>query len=142
LFTPTSFRLIVMTYRRPLLFRSTSIAPLLSYSRSVPHSHTSIIAADAFAAGVIKSGTDFSVYSNRENGYPGKRGLEGLDLAFYKGRSRYHTKYDAIPWLEGGTYNAIWGMLESACATGEELLKGNSGNTKSEGAVYFDCEQI
>ncbi|KAG2050932.1 hypothetical protein BDR06DRAFT_1010872 [Suillus hirtellus] len=45
---------------RPLLFRTTSRAPLASWSTSRPHAN--VITGDAFSRGVIRSGTDYSVY--------------------------------------------------------------------------------
>ncbi|KAG1867004.1 hypothetical protein C8R48DRAFT_772194 [Suillus tomentosus] len=45
---------------RPLLFRTTSRAPLASWSTS--RSHANVITGDAFSRGVIRSGTDYSVY--------------------------------------------------------------------------------
>jgi hypothetical protein len=38
--------------------------------------------------------------------------MEGLDFAFYKGRSKYHTKYDSIVYTEGGR-KALWAMMDS-----------------------------
>jgi len=68
--------------------------------------------------------------------------MQGLDLAFYKGRSRYHTRYDAIPWVEGGE-RALWAMMETADGAGSALLNQNeneaSGVTGTR-PVYFDCE--
>ncbi|KAG1824010.1 hypothetical protein EV424DRAFT_1606366, partial [Suillus variegatus] len=45
---------------RPLLFRTTSRAPLASWSTSRPHAN--VITGDAFSRGIIRSGTDYSVY--------------------------------------------------------------------------------
>jgi hypothetical protein len=68
--------------------------------------------------------------------------MDGLDFAFYKGRSKYHTKYDAIPWTVGGK-KALWAMMEAARGVGDALLNddGTGGDWREEGdAVYFDCE--
>ncbi|KAF7295517.1 Peptide hydrolase [Mycena indigotica] len=112
---------------RPLLFRGTSTPALRAFY--VPHPHGNVLSADAFARGVVRSGTDYTVYT----GF----GMDGLDLAFYKGRSKYHTKYDAIPHTLGQEA-ALWAMMESAQSSGSALL--NSDKTHGGGAppVYFD----
>ncbi|KAK7038111.1 peptide hydrolase [Favolaschia claudopus] len=112
---------------RPLLFRGTSTPALRSFN--VPHPHGNVLSADAFARGVIRSGTDYSVYNGA--------GMDGLDLAFYKGRSKYHTKYDAIAYT-AGQERALWAMMESSHATSLRLL--NDGRTHGSGSppVYFD----
>ncbi|EGO00552.1 hypothetical protein SERLA73DRAFT_50249 [Serpula lacrymans var. lacrymans S7.3] len=120
---------------RPLLFRATSSAPLRSFSNAyVPHPHANVLSADAFARGVIRSSTDYSVY---EEG-----GMDGLDFSFYRGRSRYHTKYDSIPGMAGGV-KALWAMMEATKGAGEALA--NEDNTHATGAgeqgdkpVYLD----
>lgn len=58
------------------------------YARSVPHPHASVMGNDIFRLGLIKSVTDFHVYSDEER-------LAGLDLAFYEDRDVYHTPRDA-----------------------------------------------
>ena len=72
--------------------------------------------------------------------------MQGLDVAFYKGRSRYHTRYDAIPWVEGGQ-RALWAMMETADGAGSALLDQNENETSGTGArwnqpVYFDCKSV
>ncbi|KAG6866029.1 hypothetical protein C0991_009438 [Blastosporella zonata] len=115
---------------RPILFRGTSTKPLRAFHhKHVPHPHGTILASDAFAAGLIRSGTDYSVYADGG-------GLEGLDLAFYKGRSYYHTKYDAIPFLRGGT-RALWNMMETADGAGRALLDQNNSEATGD-IVFFD----
>ncbi|KAF9463513.1 hypothetical protein BDZ94DRAFT_1321670 [Collybia nuda] len=110
---------------RPLLFRSTSRKPLAAFH--VKHPHANVLSADAFARGLIRSGTDYSVYTPQ---------MQGLDLAFYTGRSRYHTKFDSIPHLEGGR-RALWAMMESAWGAGLALLDAPEGGSGGD-AVYFD----
>ncbi|KAG5728578.1 hypothetical protein E4T56_gene19613 [Termitomyces sp. T112] len=113
---------------RPILFRGTSTKPLRAFYH-VPHPHGTILAADAFSAGVIRSRTDYSVYA--QGG-----GMQGLDFAFYRGRSYYHTKYDAIPFIQGGV-RALWGMMETLDAAGCALLDQDNSEP-SEDVVYFD----
>ncbi|KAJ7685578.1 hypothetical protein DFH06DRAFT_46853 [Mycena polygramma] len=112
---------------RPLLFRGTSTPALSSFH--VPHPHDNVLSADAFARGVIRSGTDYTVYTGA--------GMEGLDLAFYKGRSKYHTNYDAIPYTEAQE-RALWAMLESAHASGLALLNNDRTHGSGTPPVYFD----
>ncbi|KAG5352705.1 hypothetical protein C0989_000857 [Termitomyces sp. Mn162] len=117
---------------RPILFRGTSTKPLRAFYH-VPHPHGTILAADAFSAGVIRSRTDYSVYA--QGG-----GMQGLDFAFYRGRSYYHTKYDAIPFIQGGV-RALWGMMETLDAAGCALLDQDNSEP-SEDVVYFDRSAI
>ncbi|RDB25285.1 Vacuolar membrane protease [Hypsizygus marmoreus] len=120
---------------RPLLFRSTSPTPLSAYlPPHVPHPHTNVLAANAFARGLIRSQTDYVVYAGA-----GEHTMQGLDISFYKGRSRYHTRYDSVPWLEGGE-RALWAMMETADGAGWALLnRGGEEEAKGAGdAVYFD----
>ncbi len=67
--------------------------------------------------------------------------MSGLDLAFYKGRSKYHTKYDAIPHTVGEK-KALWAMMESAKGSGLALLNdtGAMHSDSRSSAVYFDRE--
>jgi hypothetical protein len=122
-----SIRNIILTFTssRPLLFRATSRTPLTAFH--VAHPHANVLSADAFARGLIRSGTDYSVYTPQ---------MQGLDLAFYTGRSRYHTKYDALPHLEGGR-RALWAMMESAWGAGRSLLNASDSSGGGD-AVYFD----
>ncbi|KAJ6581062.1 hypothetical protein B0H19DRAFT_1017641 [Mycena capillaripes] len=112
---------------RPLLFRATSTPALRSFY--VPHPHANVLSADAFARGVIRSGTDYSVYTGV--------GMEGLDLAFYKGRSKYHTKYDAIPYTEAQE-RALWTMMEAAQGSSSALLNNDWTHGGGSPPVYFD----
>ncbi|KAG6891068.1 hypothetical protein C0995_014157 [Termitomyces sp. Mi166 len=73
--------------------------------------------------------TDYSIYAERG-------GMQGLDLAFYKGRSYYHTKYDAVPFLQGGT-RALWSMMEALDAAGRALLDQDNSDPSGD-VVYFD----
>lgn len=112
----------------------------------VPHPHANVLSSDAFSRGVIRSGTDYSVYTN-----PGQRkGMNGLDLAFYKGRSKYHTKFDAVPFMSGGE-RSLWTMMETARGVGENLLNAPFNDDEIEdefdvngkdAAVYFDCKVV
>ena len=71
--------------------------------------------------------------------------MQGLDLAFYKGRSRYHTKYDTVPYTTGGE-KSLWSMMEVAKGSGIELLNAydtevDQGGVRDKDApVYFDSK--
>ncbi|EPQ55262.1 hypothetical protein GLOTRDRAFT_61175 [Gloeophyllum trabeum ATCC 11539] len=115
---------------RPILFRTTSLGVTRAFRhKHVAHPHSNVIAADGYATGVLRSYTDYSVYE--------QQGLEGLDFAFYKGRSKYHTKYDAVPTTEGGR-RALWAMMDSTRGAGWALLNAGDVSTGGGKAVYFD----
>ncbi|KAJ3515032.1 hypothetical protein NLJ89_g2018 [Agrocybe chaxingu] len=118
---------------RPVFFRATSMAPMLSAtSRHVRRPHANVISGDAFQRGFIRSRTDFSVYQ-------GGGHYEGVDLAFYKRRCYYHTKYDSIPFLVGGK-KSLWSMLESARGSALTLLNDDElhNDDLKLPAVFFD----
>jgi hypothetical protein len=109
----------------------------VSWSTSRPHAN--VITGDAFSRGIIRSGTDYSVYE--------QAGLKGLDFAFYRGRSRYHTKYDSIPGMSSDkSKNALWAMMEGTLASSLVLANDVKGKTRTESVgqgsepVYFDRE--
>lgn len=103
-------------------------------ARRASHPHGTVLSADAFKARLVRSGTDFQVYE--------EAGLKGLDLAFYRKRSRYHTKYDSVSYLEGR--NSLWSMMETALDTGLALINMKDGQASSDdsNAVYFDSKSI
>ncbi|KAF8520457.1 Zn-dependent exopeptidase [Hysterangium stoloniferum] len=112
---------------RAVLFRTSSTSVTKAF-RGVPHPFGSVLSADGFSLGLIKSGTDYSVYQ--------AGGMRGLDLAFYKRRSLYHTNRDSVPSLEGP--NPLWNMMESALFAGIALTEGDSSSDDKGSAVYFD----
>jgi hypothetical protein len=64
--------------------------------------------------------------------------MDGLDLAFYKGRSKYHTKYDAVSFMLGGQ-RSLWSMMETARGVGVNLLSAPfDDETDESDPVYFD----
>ncbi|KAH7883336.1 hypothetical protein F5I97DRAFT_1904225 [Phlebopus sp. FC_14] len=119
---------------RPILFRATSKSPLRAWTGThVPHPHANVLSGDGFSRGLIRSATDYSVYE--------KGGLNGLDFAFYRGRSRYHTKQDSIPGMEGGK-KALWAMMEGTLGASIALANGDTFHAEVLGRqdkpVYFD----
>ncbi|RFU80810.1 hypothetical protein TARUN_1375 [Trichoderma arundinaceum] len=95
---------------RAMLFRTTDLESAKVYSKS-PHPFGSVVAANAFERGVIKSGTDFEVFAPAF-------GQRGLDIAFYEPRSRYHTEDDDARHT---SVRSIWHMLSAALASAERF---------------------
>ncbi|KAG8980896.1 hypothetical protein FRB90_007418, partial [Tulasnella sp. 427] len=112
---------------RPLLFR-TSTTGVTKAFRSVRAPHGTVLSADAFKRRVVRSGTDFEVYD--------KAGMKGLDLAFYRKRARYHTKYDSVPALEGK--GSLWAMMAASLRTTKALDAAKDGSEGGGQPVYFD----
>ncbi|KAF8337945.1 uncharacterized protein EI90DRAFT_3279558 [Cantharellus anzutake] len=112
---------------RPLLFRSSN-AKVTKAFKAAPHPHGNTISDDGFKRGLVRSGTDYSVYE--------ASGMRGLDLAFYKPRSQYHTKWDSVSNLNGAA--SLWAMMESALATAHALANDASTTESDEPSVYFD----
>ncbi|KAF5020621.1 hypothetical protein F66182_7352 [Fusarium sp. NRRL 66182] len=113
---------------RALLFRTTDLQAAKVYSKS-PHPFGSVVAANAFDAGVIKSATDYEIFAD-------VYGQRGLDIAFYQPRSRYHTIEDDARHT---SVNSIWHMLSAALVSTEQLSKttgtifnGDRSDGKSE----------
>ncbi|KAI9441833.1 hypothetical protein H4582DRAFT_1420677 [Lactarius indigo] len=141
---------------RPFLFRTTSYEVLKTF-RSAPHIHADAISQDAWDQHVIRSDTDYSVYSAPRTwrassltesnvtarGYVGPGGgMQGADIAFYTGRSRYHTMEDTIRGMgDGGAQKSLWSLLELLHSASDSILNGRSGhiaNGEKERAVYFE----
>ncbi|KAH9949297.1 hypothetical protein B0H21DRAFT_147569 [Amylocystis lapponica] len=123
---------------RPLVFRSTSIGPARAFlSDAIAHPHIDVLVADAWQSGVIRSGTDYQVYSRGLEGEV--EGMSGVDYAFYQQRAYYHTPLDSIVgmgYLEGR--KSLWAMMDGTRGAALSLL--NDDETGNEGAagVYFD----
>jgi hypothetical protein len=150
-------------HSRPFLFRSTSY-DILKVFRSAPHIHADVISQDAWDRGVIRSDTDYSVYSAPRfshasrsprghatanvnttlHGYEGPGGgMQGADVAFYTSRSQYHTMDDSIRGMGGsGAQRSLWALMELLRFVGDAILnvETESGQgDKGERAVYFEC---
>ncbi|KAF4979720.1 hypothetical protein FZEAL_4115 [Fusarium zealandicum] len=95
---------------RALLFRTTDLQAAKVYSKS-PHPLGSVVAANAFESGVIKSATDYEIFAD-------VYGQRGLDIAFYGPRARYHTNQDDTRHT---SVDSIWHMLSAALASTEKL---------------------
>ncbi|KAG9252957.1 putative zinc metalloprotease [Emericellopsis atlantica] len=95
---------------RAILFRATDLEIAQAYS-TTPHPFGSVVAADAFKRGLIKSGTDYEVFYD-------SFGQRGMDIAFYGPRARYHTDQDDA---RHASVDSVWHMLSAALASTEKL---------------------
>ncbi|KAL3471568.1 hypothetical protein BJX99DRAFT_250350 [Aspergillus californicus] len=125
---------------RAVLFRSSDEEVTQSYMRS-QHPFGSVLGADGFKTGLIRSQTDYVVFE-------GDMGLRGLDVAFMEPRARYHTDQDDTRHT---SKDSLWHMLSMAVATTEGLVSDSSdrfdGPSQDDGkiasgtgsqAVWFD----
>ncbi|KAH9959052.1 hypothetical protein BC827DRAFT_1215483 [Russula dissimulans] len=131
---------------RPFLFRSTSYDVIKAF-RSASHIHADVISQDAWDQEIIRSDTDYSVYSAPRiysaHGYEGYGGgMQGADVAFYRSRSQYHTMDDSIRGMgDGGAQRSLWALMELLRSVGDNVLNNkyeSSPDDKSERAVYFE----
>ncbi|XP_021857223.1 uncharacterized protein [Spinacia oleracea] len=97
-----------------------------------------VMAQDLFSSGVIKSATDFQVYTE-------VAGLSGLDFAFSDNSAVYHTKNDKVELLRPGSLQHLGeNMLAFLvyAASSSDLAKGNAfrapEDTNQNSAIYFD----
>ncbi|KAI0150257.1 hypothetical protein GGR57DRAFT_201838 [Xylariaceae sp. FL1272] len=100
---------------RATLFRTTDAEVTAAYKGS-PNPFGSVVSSDAFGAGAIRSNTDYIVFN-------GVYGMRGLDLAFYRPRSKYHTNQDDA---KHASRASLWHMLSNSLHT-MEYLSGNTG---------------
>jgi hypothetical protein len=115
---------------RPNLFRSSS-AQITWAFKSAAHPHGSSLFSDAFKIGLIRSTTDYEVYT--------RAGIPGADYAFYTGRQKYHTMDDSISSLHDR--RPLWAMMENLHGVVSKLASEPSSNdSQDRHFVYFDCE--
>ncbi|KAI5202760.1 hypothetical protein AUEXF2481DRAFT_39316 [Aureobasidium subglaciale EXF-2481] len=100
---------------RATLFRSTDTEVTRFYSKS-PNPFGSVISGDGFKRGVVKSGTDYSVFVD-------DLGMRGLDVAFMEPRARYHTNQDNA---RETSVESLWHMLSAALTTAQGLSSDTS----------------
>lgn len=100
---------------RAVLFRTTDTEVTRAYSRS-PHPFGTVVAADGFKAGFIRSATDYSVFQD-------VLGLRGLDVSFYEPRARYHTNEDDTKYT---SRDSLWHMLSTSISTVKSLTSDTS----------------
>ncbi|KAF2455986.1 putative zinc metalloprotease [Lineolata rhizophorae] len=106
---------------RATLFRTTDTEVSRYYAAS-PYPFGTVVSSDGFAAGFIRSQTDYVVFN-------GELGLRGLDIAFMEPRSRYHTMHDSTRYT---SRDSVWHMLSAALATMEGLSSSTDGSFTGE----------
>ncbi|KAK3055701.1 hypothetical protein LTR09_003622 [Extremus antarcticus] len=124
---------------RAMLFRSTDAEVTKLYKS--PHPFGNVVSGDGFRRGLVRSGTDYSVFN-------GDNRMRGVDVAFYEPRARYHTDQDDA---RDTSAESLWHMLSAALATTEAMTsyEGDDfdGSTRRNGkldissgsnSVYFD----
>ncbi|KAJ1957817.1 hypothetical protein EC988_000634, partial [Linderina pennispora] len=72
---------------RAVVFRASHQKLLEAYQRAVDKPSASLIGNDALKLGIVKSDTDFSVFTT-------KYGIPGIDIAFVDHRNFYHSERD------------------------------------------------
>ena len=124
---------------RAALFRSTD-TEVTRFYKNTEHPFGTVISADGFKRGLVKSETDYAIFTN-------KLGLRGLDVAFIGPRSKYHTTEDDV---KDTSKRALWHMLAAAFHTvksmsndvSDSFEKGNHNeNAQSQFGtvpVWFD----
>ncbi|KAK9764155.1 hypothetical protein K7432_008578 [Basidiobolus ranarum] len=116
---------------KSMVFRSSDL-PLNQFYSQSPFPHTSVIANDVFKLGLIRSSTDFQVYAYRYN-------IPGLDIAFYKRRSHYHTLLDNLNFTSP---RSVQQMGDATLATTKALANSEylyrDPNQPVEPAVHYD----
>lgn len=116
---------------RAILFRASDYGVAKHFS-AASSPHASSIFQQGFSDGLVKSETDYKVYT--------KKGLRGLDVAFYKPRNLYHTRRDSI---RGSTKGALSHMFTNALDVTQSLADApendfNSSPDDTKPAVFFD----
>lgn len=115
------------TGERAILFRATDYE-IVKYYKNARSPFGSSIFQQGFASGLVHSETDYKVYK--------EHGLRGIDIAFYKPRDLYHTRFDAI---QQTSKNALWHMLSNALDVTISLAEDEEISDDAETpAVFFD----
>ncbi|CAK4028810.1 Vacuolar membrane protease [Lecanosticta acicola] len=114
---------------RAMLFRSTDTEVTKAYQGS-PLPFGSVITGDGFKQGFVRSGTDYSVFTE-------ELGLRGLDIAFFEPRARYHTDQDDT--RDTGP-ESVWHMLSASLATMQSLTS-HEGN-EFEGSMEKETGKV
>ncbi|CAD0047851.1 unnamed protein product [Aureobasidium pullulans] len=90
--------------------------PLAQFYSKSPHPFGSVVSGDGFKRGLVKSGTDYSIFVD-------DLGMRGLDVAFMEPRARYHTNQDNA---RETSVESLWHMLSSALTTVQGLSSDTS----------------
>ncbi|KAJ2593524.1 hypothetical protein IWW49_000450 [Coemansia sp. RSA 1797] len=96
---------------RAMLFRASHQSLLQAYKQAVSKPYASLVGNDAFKLGIVKSDTDYSVYTTRY-------GIPGLDFAFANHRTLYHTERDNIQHV---TSESVLSMGVATLSTARQI---------------------
>jgi Peptidase family M28 len=125
------FRALLVNHSGPaLLFRTSNAAVARAY-KGTPYPRVSQLGNDFFKSGLIRSETDYIVYEDM-NGF-----TPGLDVAFFKPRSLYHTSADDLRHARRGS---LQHMLSTGLTTVRNLADNIAVENFNHGGqpVYFD----
>ncbi|KAM3070478.1 hypothetical protein ACMFMG_010301 [Clarireedia jacksonii] len=126
---------------RATLFRSTDTEVTRAYGHA-KHPFGTVVSSDAFSSGFIRSETDYVVFK--------AEGYRGLDVAFWRPRSQYHTDQDDAKHT---SIDSVWHMLSASIETVRTLTSdtsntfvgprgddkiGKVNNGKGTAGVWFD----
>lgn len=115
------------TGERAILFRATDYE-IAKYYKSARSPFGNSIFQQGFASGLVHSETDYRIYKDH--------GLRGIDIAFYKPRSLYHTRHDSI---QQTSKSALWHMLSNSLDVTIALAEDKETFEDSETpGVFFD----
>lgn len=113
-------------YAKPILFRGTDKS-VLDWYKHVTYPFASSTFMQGFKDGLIKSETDYHVYS--------KVGLRGIDIAFFEPRSWYHTYRDNVKWTSKGS---LWMMLANTIDIIHHVGFKAGKDVKPTASVFLD----
>lgn len=91
---------------RCVLFRTTDQEVTSAYA-NVQSPFGSVLGSDGFKLGLIRSGTDYSVWHDIF-------GQRGLDMSFYRPRALYHTSHDDA---RHASRQSLWQMMADSATT-------------------------
>lgn len=116
---------------RAILFRATDYG-VAKHFKAASSPHANSMFQQGFSDGLIRSETDYKVYTNN--------GLRGLDVAFYKPRNLYHTRRDSI---RETSYSALSHMFTNALDVTLSLANAakddfDASTDDTKPAVFFD----
>ncbi|KAF9928060.1 hypothetical protein FBU30_002660 [Linnemannia zychae] len=117
---------------RALLFRASNQALAKAYSKVGNSPHANVFGNDIFKLGLIKSGTDFSVYTDAN--------IPGVDIAFYSRRAFYHTLHDDIEHTSKGSVQHMGntGLTTVRNIADSDYLIRPKLIVSSEPSIYYD----
>lgn len=125
---------------RATLFRSTD-TEITRYYQSSKYPFGAVVSGDAFKRGVIRSDTDYSVFTK-------EYGMRGLDVAFMEPRARYHTSQDdtrhtskaSLHHMLSAALSTMQGITSDTSTTfeGKDPEKWKVASGKGSTGVWFD----